>query len=169
MTVQLIIKKISFNKDVFLSLFKGIEEEQILWRPAENKWCILEIAGHLLDEEREDFKQRIEYTLYRPGAEWPKIDPEKWVQSHNYLKNNYTLTVRNFIKEREKSVKWLLNIQNNNWEKSHMHPVLGKMTAGLLLANWLAHDYFHIRQINRYNYEYLQQKSAIDLNYAGKW
>ena len=48
MTVQLIIKKISFNKDVFLSLFKGIEEEQILWRPAENKWCILEIAGHLL-------------------------------------------------------------------------------------------------------------------------
>jgi hypothetical protein len=38
-----------------------------------------------------------------------------------------------------------------------------------LEANWLAHDYHHIRQVNRRLYEYLQFKSKANLAYAGNW
>jgi hypothetical protein len=38
-----------------------------------------------------------------------------------------------------------------------------------LISNWLAHDYLHIRQINRYCYEMLQQNTRQNLKYAGDW
>jgi hypothetical protein len=39
----------------------------------------------------------------------------------------------------------------------------------MIFANWLAHDYLHIRQILRLKYEYLKSISEEDLSYAGEW
>jgi hypothetical protein len=50
-----------------------------------------------------------------------------------------------------------------------VHPELGMLRAKIFLANWLAHDYLHIRQIIRYQFEYLKVKTEVDLNYAGNW
>ncbi|MGA1223894.1 MAG: hypothetical protein ACO31E_04915, partial [Phycisphaerales bacterium] len=38
------------------------------WKPAPEHWSILEACCHLLDEEREDFRVRIESTLADPTA-----------------------------------------------------------------------------------------------------
>ena len=43
------------------------------------------------------------------------------------------------------------------------------MTARAFLANWLAHDALHQRQIVRYDYFYLKETSREDLGYAGQW
>jgi hypothetical protein len=44
------------------------------------------------------------------------------------------------------------------------------MRAGDLAASWLAHDFIHIRQINRLHYEYLTAiKGEFSTDYAGKW
>jgi hypothetical protein len=43
------------------------------------------------------------------------------------------------------------------------------MSARLFLHNWLAHDYLHIRQINRLKFAYLKAHSDISLDYAGAW
>ena len=43
------------------------------------------------------------------------------------------------------------------------------MSVKLFLSNWLAHDYLHIKQITRYRYNYLEEKTAINLQYAGNW
>lgn len=169
MTPEMVIRKLVVNKNVFKYQLSGFEGEQIYWRPAENKWCMLEIVSHLLDEEKEDFKSRLHYTLFRPDEEWPKIDPHCWPQDRKYMNKDYNSVLEEFIKEREKSIIWLKSLANIDWNRFYVHPVTGKMTASLLLMNWLAHDFFHIRQINRYNFEHLQQKSAVDLSYAGKW
>jgi len=45
---------------------------------------------------------------------------------------------------------------------------MGPMSAGLLLANWLAHDLFHIRQTNDLHFAYLTQLVApVSLGYSG--
>jgi hypothetical protein len=45
---------------------------------------------------------------------------------------------------------------------------MGRMTAELLLANWLAHDLFHIRQVNDLHFAYLVQLVApVSLGYSG--
>jgi hypothetical protein len=42
--------------------------------------------------------------------------------------------------------------------------------AGDLLCSWLAHDFIHIRQINRLHYEY-EANTCTDFStaYAGNW
>jgi len=45
------------------------------WKPSATAWSILNVAAHLLDEEREDFRIRLDLLLRDPTAEWPPIDP----------------------------------------------------------------------------------------------
>ncbi|KAA3610461.1 MAG: DinB family protein [Calditrichaeota bacterium] len=165
-----IILKLEKNGLVFESLFKNITEEQISWKANENKWSMLEIVCHLLDEEKEDFRQRIDFTLNNPGEAWPAIDPQGWVRSRNYSGKNFDETLNQFLAERKKSIEWLYNLSNPNWQVCYLHPKAGEVSAEQLLANWIAHDLLHIRQITATNYAYLLYKtSPIKLDYAGKW
>jgi len=50
---------------------KEINAELAVWKPAPGKWSILEVVNHLYDEEREDFRQRLELVLKDPALAWP--------------------------------------------------------------------------------------------------
>ena len=89
--------------------------------------------------------------------------------SRNYLGQDYEAKLAEFLLEREKSIAWLRSLVDPKWDNTYLHPKLGPMSAELFLANWLAHDYIHIRQINRLAFEYLQDQSSIDLSYAGNF
>ena len=52
------VERLSTNCEVFPGLVKGISLEQARWKPAPDKWSILEVINHLYDEEKEDFRQR---------------------------------------------------------------------------------------------------------------
>jgi len=164
-----IIFRIEENINVFKFLFTELTEEMCLWKPKPNKWCLLEIVCHLYDEEREDFKARIKHVLETPTAPLPPIDPQGWVIARQYIEQNYSEKLINFLTEREQSVKWLRSLTNPNWDNAYQHEKLGTMTAQMFLSNWLAHDYLHIRQIIKLKYDYLKQLTNEDLNYAGDW
>ena len=164
-----IIQQLEANRLVFQSLLTGKEPEEYNFKPDAQSWSLLEIVCHLLDEEREDFKTRVKNTLISPLKQPPSIDPVGWVTSRNYAKQVYNERLEAFLTERKLSVKWLKTLGDASWNNSFVHPVAGEMTAFSLLANWLAHDYHHIRQINRRMYEYLKKKSNANLSYAGDW
>jgi hypothetical protein len=82
---------------------------------------------------------------------------------------DYAAKLAEFLDERAKSVAWLELLSNPQWSNAYQHPKLGPLSAELFLANWLAHDYIHIRQLNRLTFEYLQHQSGIDLSYAGNF
>ena len=75
MDINELISKLEKNRIIFEGLFKNISDEQVSWKQNENKWSMLEIVCHLLDEEKEDFGQRVDFTLHKPGDPWPPIDP----------------------------------------------------------------------------------------------
>ncbi|MGC6432029.1 MAG: DinB family protein [Jejuia sp.] len=164
-----IIEELKSNQSVFKSLLENVDALQLQWRPSADKWNLLEIVSHLLDEETQDFRARVEHALYYPEKKLVPIDPEGWVQSHNYASNDYQATLNLFLEERKTSVKWLMQLEDVNWKSALHHPELGKLSAEVLLLNWLTHDYLHIRQILRYKFELLKLDSNIDLNYAGAW
>lgn len=157
------------NADVFRALLSGLSPEQFTWKPAPDKWCLLEVVCHLYDEEREDFRARIKHTLSTPGEPMPPIDPQGWVSSRSYMQQEYQQRLEDLLCERAASVQWLRSLDAPDWELSHAHPKLGQLSAGLFLHNWLAHDYLHLRQINRLKYEYLAANTTVNLNYAGDW
>jgi hypothetical protein len=168
MNPSMISRDLAENAKVFKALLSGVPKEMYQWRPAPEKWCLLEIVCHLYDEEREDFGARTKQALENPTGPWIKIDPVAWVTERKYIEQDYEQKIDNFLQERTKSVKWLQSLNNPDWKSAIQHPKLGPLTAELFLTNWLAHDYLHFRQITRTKYLYLKsQDPYIPLDYAG--
>ena len=169
MTQTEIISKLKLNKNTFVGLLAGVDEEEFLFRPFPEHWCLLEIVCHLYDEECEDFRKRIETTLQSPGKLPPSIDPQGWVISRKYIEEDYPEKLSDFINERKKSIEWLSNLENPIWTNSYVHPEFGAVSADFFLKNWLAHDLLHIRQIARVKYQYLKSTDGQPIDYAGNW
>ena len=138
-----------------------------MWKPEPSKWCLIEIVCHLFDEEREDFRTRVRTTLENPGKRPPPIDPVGWVKSRNYISQDFEEMTQKFLIERTTSVDWLKSLNNPEWKNAYHHQELGNLSAEHFLANWLAHDYLHFRQINKLQFQYLHRTSGMDLSYAG--
>lgn len=169
MNLDYFIDRFSKNRDVFTALVGGISPEHAKWKPAADKWSILEVVNHLYDEEREDFRQRLELLLAAASQPLPPIDPRGWVTSRNYMERVLSESLKNFLVEREKSLTWLRQLSSPNWANSKQlsNRVL---SAGDLLASWLAHDFLHIRQITRLHFQYVGSISEpYQTEYAGPW
>ena len=164
-----IILQLEANRQVFKTLLENKDKAGIRWKGQESDWSLLEIICHLYDEEREDFRTRLFNTLLTPEIQPPSIDPPGWVAERKYAKQDFDEKLNAFLSERKKSIKKLNALQNPKWKNIYHHPTVGDLSGYQLLCNWLAHDYHHIRQINRRLYEYLRYSSKMDLSYAGDW
>jgi len=164
-----IILDLAKNQNIFKAQLNGIRHEEYSFKPLPEKWCMLEVVCHLADEEVEDFRTRVASVLKDPSQALPPIDPANWPSSRNYIEQDFETKVADFLSERSKSIIWLKSLANPKWDNTYQHPKLGPQSAGLFLANWLAHDFIHIRQLNRLAYEYLHHRSGINLDYAGNF
>lgn len=164
-----IIEQLKSNKEVFKAQLFNRAREEYTFKPTPDKWCMLEVLCHLIDEEKEDFRTRVQYLLQEPGKALPTFDPTKWPAARNYLGQDYETKVTELITERSKSVEWLTSLTSPDWQNTYQHQRLGPISAELFLANWLAHDYIHIRQLNRLAFEYLSHQSENPLLYAGNF
>ena len=169
MNLDYFIKRFSNNRGVFESLLRDVSLEQSRWKPSPDKWSMLEVINHLYDEEREDFRQRLELTLSNPAQSWPPIDPRGWVDTRAYNERALDTSLNNFLAERENSLKWLQRLSEPNWENSNEGPN-GRLSAGDLLASWLAHDFLHIRQLARLHWHYIGAVTKpYQTSYGGPW
>jgi hypothetical protein len=150
-------------------LAQGVDDEQARWRPDADSWSILEVICHLLDEERKDFRVRLDITLHKPDETWPGIDPAGWVTEHNYNEQVLAASLQAFHEEREASLAWLKRLEAPDWEASYEAP-WGTMRAGDLLASWVAHDLLHMRQLVELHWAYNEQEVLpYSTRYAGEW
>ena len=169
MDYQSIFSQLEENGPIFRQLLSGISSKQYSWKQHEEKWSLLEVICHLHDEEREDFRIRLQYVLQDPQKDPPKINPVDWVKERKYMEQDYQSVLSNFLEERKRSVSWLRSLKDPLWDNAYEHPRFGKMSAHMYLVNWLAHDYLHIKQITRLKYDYLKEISDESLVYAGEW
>jgi hypothetical protein len=169
MHLDYVIDRMAANAGIFEILTKGMNAEQAGWKPTPDKWSILEVVNHLYDEEREDFRQRLELVLTDPTLAWPPIAPQEWVTTRAYSERDMDESVNNFLSERQKSLAWLRSLRSPNLESRHERAA-GSLSAGDLLASWLAHDFLHIRQLTRLHWQYLTANAnPFQTEYAGPW
>lgn len=150
-------------------LVAGIHAAQAIWRPEPTAWSMLEVINHLADEEREDFRARLEATLHQPQLPLPPIDPVGWVTARAYNERDLAESLARFRAERAQSLDWLRQLRAPDWERQAHHPRL-TLRAGDLVAAWAAHDLLHLRQLVELHYAYAVQAAApFGLEYAGEW
>lgn len=152
------------------ALAQGITTEQARRKPAAESWSILEVINHLYDEEREDFRLRLDILLHRPTEPWPPIHPSEWVTERSYNTRELEPSIENFLRERAKSLEWLKGLKSPNWDASVISPWGGKVRAGDLYAAWVAHDVLHLRQLSELHYAVIKAAAGdYEIGYAGDW
>lgn len=145
------------GRDVIRGLAANLPEEQARWRPEPGKWSILEVINHLYDEEMSDFRLCLHILLNRPKDPWPPMAPEAWCRDRHYNERRLFESLETFTVERNKSIQWLGELTDVDWELSREGPKPGLLHAGDLLAAWVAHDYLHIAQLSRLHGAYIDK------------
>jgi hypothetical protein len=165
-----IIQQLAQNAETIRCLVAGIDHEQAHWKPTPGDWSMVEVINHLYDEEREDFRLRLDTVLHRPGEHPPGIDPEGWVIERNYNARALAESTQRWVDERRHSIRWLAGLVDPDWELAYTRPDGFRRRAGDLLAAWLAHDFLHLRQLVELHYGWVKRQSApYDVGYAGDW
>lgn len=150
------------------ALVENLTDEQFRWKPPSGNWSVLEILGHMLAEERFDFRPRVQLTLEDPTQPWPSYDPEGIVAEEKFNEKNPSQILSEFIEERNESLRWLDKLAPADWKQCYQHPRIGPLHAGDLFASWVAHDQLHIRQIAKRYYEMINECSQpFQTDYAG--
>ena len=169
MTFETLYKELQHNTEMIRALLAGLTQEEAQVKPDEESWSVLEVVCHLYDEEREDFREHLDFILHRQNEEWHLIDPQAWVIERNYNEKNFSDIQQKFFNEREISLDWLKKLENADWETVYTSQ-FGSMKAGDMLASWVAHDNLHIRQLvelRRMRIEIITKPYAVE--YAGDW
>jgi DinB family protein len=185
------------STEIIRALLSGVEPEAARLKPSAESWSILEVVCHLYDEEREDFREHLDFILstslkaglstststrptgqsaqrlkagfHRQKEEWHVIDTEGWVTQRKYNEQNFAEMQEKFFAEREKSFAWLNGLVNPDWEQTYTTPYR-TISAGEMFACWVAHDNLHIRQLVELRRLRLENiTKPYNLEYAGDW
>lgn len=79
MDIGALSTQLANNASSIAGLSRWVSDDQARWKPDAQSWSVLEVINHLYDEERKDFRLRLEYILFRPGQPWEPINPQGWV------------------------------------------------------------------------------------------
>ena len=169
MDLELFITQMTNHAGTLHSLALGISDEQARWKPDSQTWSILEVVNHLYDEERQDFRVRLDTILHHPDQPFPPINPAGWVTERGYNRRDLAQSVDDFLKERQKSLAWLKGLATPDWQAS-VTAHFGQVYAGDMFAAWMAHDLLHLRQLVELHWAYtLHVAEPYKVNYAGEW
>jgi hypothetical protein len=162
-------RQLNDNAERIQALVTGISIDEARWKSDPDSWSALEVISHLYDEEREDFRARLDVILHHPDQPWSPIDPQGWVESRQYNARELEASLADFINEREASISWLRTLSSPNWDASYRAP-FGRITAGDMMASWVSHDLLHMRQLVEIHREYVtRQVEPFKGDYAGPW
>ncbi|MEZ4672333.1 MAG: DinB family protein [Anaerolineae bacterium] len=170
MELTQLINHLQTTGETIAALLGDVSDEQARWKPDADTWSMLEVINHLADEEREDFRTRVDLSLHHPEQDWPPIHPGAWVTERAYNQRDLDESLRRFQTERQTSLDWLRSLQSPDWNVTHTRPQFGSSRAGDIMAAWIAHDLLHIRQLNELRYASLIIECApYEVDYAGEW
>ena len=169
MQFEALYAELARGVDGIRALVAGMSLAEARARPAPQAWSALEVICHLYDEEREDFRQRLDIILHRPSEPFPPIDPSGWVGARRYNERDLAEMLDRFAAERARSLAWLKGLSAPNWDAEYTNE-FGSMKAGDMLAAWVAHDNLHARQLVELRRSRLVSLAApYDAGYAGEW
>ena len=169
MEFETLYQDLAHGADMIKALIVGITQAEAQIRPAPESWSILEVICHLIDEESDDFRQRVDLTLHHPDQEWPPIHPGAWVTERKYNEHDFQQSLNEFLAERAKSLEFLKGLNSPNWDSRHVSPY-GERSAGELMVSWVAHDNLHMRQLIELRRARIEKLAApYHIEYAGEW
>lgn len=127
----------------------GQPDSVLRYKPSPDKWCILEIVGHLADVEIV-FSHRLRQILADQEATIAPIDQDAWAGKLGYMQEHLGDLLARYQIDRKANVRLLRRIKMGDLERSAYHPELKQpVTLAALVDRIVAHSASHLQQIER--------------------
>lgn len=136
--------------EVLYALLQGISDDWVYNNEGDSSWSVFDVVGHLIVCEKTDFIPRCEMMLTEPEDKMlTSIDMN--AQFINDKGKTLGMLLIEFDQLRKENIMKLhaFDLADNDYLKTAMHPKIGQLTLGELLATWATHDLNHIAQITR--------------------
>jgi hypothetical protein len=125
----------------------GLPEKTLRYKPAPEKWCILEILAHLADVEIV-FGYRIRQILADPKSIVVPMDQEAWARNLGYLETSPAEMIALYGVNRHANLQILRRLEVADLEKSAFHPQLNREWKLAEIVEKLdTHSAKHLEQI----------------------
>jgi hypothetical protein len=169
MEFQALYQELTHSTETLRAMLAGVGAEEARAKPSKGTWSILEVTCHLYDEEREDFREHLDFMLHRQHEEWHPIATVAWVKLRKYNEQDFGKMKAKFFRERTKSLVWLKGLKHADWNITYKTK-FRLMRAGDMFASWVAHDNLHIRQLVELRRWHIERMSKpYKIRYAGEW
>lgn len=132
------------------ALLRDLPEAWTMRNEGEGTWTVYDVVGHLAHGERTDWIPRVKRILELGDS--LAFEPfNREAQFREGRGKRLPELLDDFAQLRASNVDELrgLKLQPADLERRGLHPSLGPVTLGGLLATWAAHDLTHVHQISR--------------------
>jgi hypothetical protein len=127
----------------------GLSDKVLRYRPAPDKWCILEIIGHLADIEIV-YGYRMRQMIADEKPVIAPMDQDQWAKNLGYMEASPAELLAQFGVNRHHNLRLLRRLKPDDLNKSAWHPERNENVDLADMVQRLAtHDANHIEQIER--------------------
>jgi hypothetical protein len=133
---------------VLAELLRGLPAEWTTAKDSPDTWSAYDVVGHLIHGERTDWMPRARRILEK-GRSVPFDTFDRNAMFVESKGKSLGDLLDEFAELRARGLRELeaLHLKDSDMSREGMHPQLGVVTMGQLLATWVAHDLNHIRQV----------------------
>lgn len=162
------LKRLERTLDEIAAAIHGQSDAILSRRPDGKNWAAKEVICHLRDIEEllmvrfqtmlamDEPKFLVLGSMPPNPEEWgigggvpPAIDPDRWAEERQYLRNDAFAALAAFRKRRAESLAFLGKLTPEQWERGSIHAILGRMTYKDWVALMAGHDDNHLAQLKR--------------------
>jgi len=127
----------------------GLSDKTLRYKPSPDKWCILEVLGHLADIEIV-YAYRLRQILADKKPVIAPMDQDAWAQNLGYLATPAPELVALYGLNRHHNLQLLRRLKLDDLGKSAYHPELKHdVTLSEYVEKMATHGANHLQQIER--------------------
>ena len=143
-----LLKAIRESSGEIFSLFSGLKEASLRWRPAADEWCLKDIAGHMRDTETL-YQHQIELIVHEDQPQLPHESVDVLPFERDYRDGNVQEMLQEFEWAREETVWTLRMIDEPAWRRTGIHRYRGAISVYDLVHDLHQSDLEHLYQARR--------------------
>ncbi len=127
----------------------GLPDKVLRYKPSPDKWCVLEVLGHLADIEIA-YGYRLRQMLADEKPTIAPIDQDAWTRNLNYMNSAPAELVAFYGLARHHNLRLLRSLDATVYSKSAYHPELQRQsTVAELVERMGSHGAGHLAQIEK--------------------
>lgn len=162
------LRRLETTPGQIITALAGCPDAALARRPAPQSWAPTEIICHLRDVE-ELFLTRYQTILAADdprilafaaspaelapwgigGAVGHPLDPDRWAEERQYLRNDATRALAAFRRRRDEVLALLGGLAPEQWPRGGIHPARGRLPLTAWVASLAGHDDNHLAQLVR--------------------